>query len=150
MSLQPQVWNDVAGLVAMARRGAAMTGWTGAAPAAGRPSSEAVSAELRLIAAERAAGGTHPAGDLDRREEALASQLRALRRSEQAAAELLDRLRAAVSSLDASVTGLLSLGGETGAAEGVFSSLEQLGEQVSALRAAVAETAGPPPEPTKP
>ena len=150
LSLQPEVWSDVAGLASMARRGAAMTGWTGATSQAGRPTAEGLSAELKLIAAERASGGPEAAGDLDRREAAVAAQLRAVRQSEQAAAGLLDRLRAAVAGLDARVTGLLALGGETGGADAVFSSLEQLGDEVAALRAAVSETAGSPPEPTTP
>ena len=148
--LQPQVWSDVAALGAMARRGAAMTGWTGARPAEGRPSAESLSEEMRRIAAERAAGGADPGGDLDRREEAVASQLRALRRSEQAAGELLDRMRSAAARLDTTVTDLLALGGETGATETVLGSLEQLSDEVAALRAAVAETTGTPPEPTTP
>lgn len=150
VSLQPRVWSDVAALVAMAGRGAAMGGWTGAGPQPGLPTAGGLSAELKRIAAERASTGPAASGDLDRREAAVAAQLRAVRRSEQAAAELLDRLRAAVSGLDASVTDLLAMGGETGGAEAVFSSLEQLGDEVSALRAAVSETAGSPPEPTTP
>lgn len=151
LGFQPEVWADVGGLAAMARRGAALTGWTGAAPAAGRPSPQSLSAELKRIASERALLGPEPAGraeHLDRQEEAVASQLRALRRSEQAAAELLDRLRVAVAALDRSVTELLSIG--DGVGESVESSLQRLGDEVTALRAAVAETAGPPPEPPTP
>lgn len=153
VSMQPRVWSDVGDLAAMARRGAALTGWNGAAPAPGRPTVEGLSAELRGIGAERAGLGPGPsarAGELDRREEAVAAQLRSLRRSEQAAAELADRMRSALALLEQSVTGLLALGGQAAGTPPALESLEQLSLEVAALQAAVAETSGTPPEPTTP
>ena len=147
--LQPQVWSDVGALAAMARRGAVMSGWT-AVPPVGRPSVESLSEELRRVAAERGARGSQANSDLDRREEALASQLRALRHSEQSAAELLDRMRSAAAQLEQTVTDLLALGGEAVGVNTVSGSLEQLSEEVSALRSALAETSGTPPEPMTP
>lgn len=149
-ALQPQVWSDVGALGAMARRGAAMTGWTGATTAAGRPSAEALSEELRQIGEQRKARGAQAGADLDRREEAVASQLRALRSSQQAADELFDRMRTAAARLEQTVTDLLALGGEAAGPDTVSASLGELSDEVSALRAALAETSGTPPEPMTP
>lgn len=147
-AMQPQVWSDVGALGAMARRGASMTGWNGATRGSARPRVDALSEELRRVAAERAALGPGSEGEretLDRREEALAAQLRSTRASEQAADQLLDRLRGAAARLDGTVTDLLTLGGAGSGSGDVLSSLREVSEEVAALRAAVAETSGPPP-----
>lgn len=146
-TLQPRVYQEVAELGALARRGAAATGWTGATFAPGRPSAGALSVEIKEVQAERARlGGTAPdrAAELSRREDALAAQLRALNRAEQAGAELQDRLRRAVARLDETVTELVSTPAPADMDEpiGVASALDELSDGITTLRAALTETSG--------
>ena len=154
MELQPRVWAEVGGLGAMAQRDAAAAGWNGASVAPGGATSEQLSEELRRVQADRAAlppAATGRAADLARREEALAAQLRARHNSAQAATAAQDRLRAALSRLDAAVTDLISTAADASAGPGrpgigpagVASALDGLSEELSSLRSAIAETAGP-------
>lgn len=148
LAMQPQVWTDVGALGAMARRGAYMTAWNGVPSGSAPPRAESLSEEMHRVAAERTAlgaGSDEHRESLDRREEALAAQLRSARASQQAAGHLLDLLRSAAARLDGTVTDLLALGGEAGGSGDVLSSLKEVSEEVAALRAAVAETSGPPP-----
>lgn len=150
-ALQPRVYQELAQLEATARHGAAAAGWTGARIAPGRPGREALTAELKSVQAERARlAGSAPgrAAELDRREEAVAAQLRAAHRADQAEAELHDRLSRAVARLDETVSELLVMEAPATVVEptGVSSALDELSDGVSALRAAIAETAGTPPD----
>lgn len=152
LSLQPQIYGEIADLGTMAHHGAAAAGWTGAMADPGRPSAEGLAAELERARVERAHLGQSSGGqsaparaaELARHEEAVAAQLRAYRHSEQVAAEIQDRLRQAVARLDESITGLLALdaGGPA-----VPSALDELTDGITSLRAALSETSGAPPEP---
>ncbi len=146
-ALQPRVYQEVGQLGALARQGAAAAGWTGAMFAPGRPSAASLSGELKQVQAERARLGDTASGraaDLARREEALAAQLRALNRAEQAGSELQDRLRRAVARLDETVTELLVLQAPAEMSEpiGVATALDELSDGITSLRAALTETSG--------
>ena len=151
--LQPRVWAEVDELGAMARRGAAATGWTGATVGPGPLTSERISEDLRRVQAERgrlAPAAAARAGELTRREEALAAQLRARYRAERLAADAQDRLRSAVARLDGAVTDLIATGSlardeAQPAGPGpldVADALDGLSDEIGSLRAAIAETSG--------
>jgi hypothetical protein len=100
---------------------------------------------LQRVQAERQ--GT-PASDrqavLLRSEEAIAAQLRAAHRSEEAKAEVLDRLRVLTARLDEAVTQLLELGleqagGMEGSADAVAGSVDALVEEIAALHQGLRE-----------
>jgi hypothetical protein len=92
----------------VAQRGAALGGTIAGQ---GQPSVVQLSAELRQVQAEQQ---RTPASDrqqaLARTEEAIAAQLRAANRTEEAKNEVLDRLRLLTARLDEAVTQLLELG----------------------------------------
>lgn len=148
--IQPQVWSDIGVLTTMARRGAALTGWTGARIDPAYRSSAQISSDLKAVADQRKRAGSNQPAELDRREEAFAAELRSRRQAEAAAAALEDGLRRAVAQLDQAVTALIALGGEAGSTEPVLASFGRLGDEVAALRAAFAETTAPPPGATTP
>lgn len=157
--LQPRVWAQVAALGATARRGAAADGWDGARRRPAGPPVEELSAELRGLQEQRrsgppGAGGTDADGvgaaALDRREEALAAQLRARRQAEELSAAVQDRLRAAVAKLDGAVSDLLGPGSVGPPGTGpLASALDALSDEITSLGAAIAETAAAPPDPAR-
>jgi hypothetical protein len=149
-SLQPRIYAEVGQLGVLARQGAAATGWSGAAFSSGRPSGDQLARELAQVQAERARLGSAPTGrqaELDRREEAIAAQLRAVRRAGEAGAELQDRLRMSVARLDETVTELLTVESQDTDPAGVASALDELSDGIVSLRAALTETTGVPGEP---
>lgn len=156
IALQPRLWEQMAAVADMARTGASI----GSSPR----SSEDVSGQLRAVQQERAGLGPaagEGAAELERREGALAAQLRSARRAEEASRDLFDRLETLVAGLDGTVTDLLSLRADSQAAAGsepLETALEGLGDEITALRAGLAALAdtdaaparprsAPPPEP---
>ncbi|MBV9659929.1 MAG: hypothetical protein JO337_02100 [Acidimicrobiales bacterium] len=152
IALRPRFYAEMDLVGAMARRGAALTGWTGAAGMSNRPSANALAGELLRAEAERARlGGRSPGREaqLARAEEAVAAQLRALRSSEDAAAVVHDRLRVAVARLDETITTVLVLGAEVGSlghVEGVVDALQDLNDEMTALHTGLSQAAGTPPD----
>jgi len=149
--LQPQLRRGAAEVFAVAKQGAILDGTaTGArAGGAGRPSIPQLSEELRKVQAEQRRAGPDAAdrqASLARSEEAIATQLRAANRTQEAAAEVLDRLRVLTARLDEAVTQLLSLGleqvsgsGEGRSADAVVGSVDALVEEISALHQGLRE-----------
>jgi hypothetical protein len=140
-SLRPRLYASVGEVGSTARRGAALGGWPAAStPAGAGETVEELSAELRRTQAERsvANGGGRNAA-LDRREEALAAQLRARRGADAASAAVLDRLRSLVARLDETVTSLASLRPD---APGPEAAVAGLAEEIEALRLGLCEAAG--------
>jgi hypothetical protein len=156
--LQPQLSRGAEEVWAVARQGAILEGGAAGVSAGGgnRPSTDKLSAELRQVQAEQRRAGPDAAGrqaSLTRTEEAIAAQLRAAAQSQEATAEVLDRLRVLTARLDEAVTQLLSLGLEQvsgageGSADAVAGSVDALVEEIAALhqglREAGAASAGP-------
>ena len=148
VELQPRVWDQVEQLGTLARRGAAADGWTGATYSASRPNAEQLGDELKEVQAQRARRGS-AAADLERRETAVAAELRARRRQEEASAAIRDQLRTAVARFDQTVADLLAVeptgDGRPLDATGVTSALDELSDGLSSLRAALTETTGTQP-----
>jgi hypothetical protein len=118
-----QVWD-------LARQGSAMTGRDDGARA------DQLSAELERIQQGRQSGT----------EEAVAAQLRALRRRQAAARSAADRLRLLTSQLDEAVTALVELSVEetdSRAADAVAGSVESVMGEIEALRQALSESMAP-------
>lgn len=152
-AIRPRFYAEMDALAAMARRGAALTGWTGGSlSAAARPSADELARDLRRAESERVRlAGTSPGREaqLARTEEAIAAQLRALRSSEEAAAVVHDRLRVAVAKLDETITTVLVLGAESppaGHAESVVEALQDLNDEMTALHAGLTQATGSPPD----
>ncbi len=108
LQLQPRLHQGVNEVWVVAQRGAALGGIVAGR---GQPSVVQLSTELRRVQAEQQ---RTPASDrqqaLARSEEAIAAQLRAAHRTEEAKGEVLDRLRLLTARLDDAVTELLKLG----------------------------------------
>jgi hypothetical protein len=147
VELQPRVWEQVGQLGTLARRGAAADGWTGAGYSSGRPTADRLGEELKEVQAERARRGG--AARLERREAAVAAELRARRHQEEASAAIRDQLRTAVARFDQTVADLLTVeptgDGRPLDASGVTSALDELSDGLSSLRAALTETTGTQP-----
>lgn len=144
--IQPRLWADVEHVGRVAHRGASLGGWTReAAAGGGRPTARDLSDQLRRAEAERRSVGQHSpdrAAALARTEEALAAQLRALHKAEEAAADAQDRLRVLVARLQDAVTALLVLGVDaTGAsgADSLVESIESISEEINALHDGLAD-----------
>jgi hypothetical protein len=148
--LQPRLHEGVNEVWVVAQRGAALGGTVAGG---GQASVVQLSAELRQVQAEQQ---RTPASDrqqaLARSEEAIAAQLRAAHRTEEAKGEVLDRLRLLTARLDDAVTELLELGLERagGAMEvsaevatgSIDSLLDDIGALHEGLREAGAASAG--------
>ena len=151
-TLEPAVAQQVRSVWDSAQRGAALTGGL---PPGSRPESVSnLSDRLRSLQEERAtlAGSSNDRlTELDRAEATVASRLREARRAESVAAWLHDGLRSAVTRLEAAVTSLAELaepsGGEGGLELG--SSLDTIGEELSALQAGLREVGGGLPAPAR-
>lgn len=152
--LRPRVWSEVAALVVVAHQGAAAAGGPGAA-ARPFPTTE----ELRALQREKATTqpGSARAAEIERREAALAAQLRARRRRDEVTGALQDRMRTALARLDEAVSDLVALGAESAvdsAGAGVGDALDELSDGIASLRSALSETdalpPGPPPSGAEP
>lgn len=149
--IQLLLWERAGEVGVLARRGAAADGWTGATFAPGTTTAAQLSAELSRLQREKVRyAGSERGAEADKREEALAAELRAVRRREAAAEELRDRLRASVVRLDASVVELIAVepASERRAADpaSVAGALDELTDRIATLRAALTETTGSAPE----
>jgi hypothetical protein len=152
MLLQPRIGQATEEVWAVAQRGATLTGTVRGVPTgATQPSIVQLSAELKRVQAERQqTSAPDRQAALGRSEEAIAAQLRAARRSEEAQAEVLDQLRLLTARLDEAVTQVAQLGldplGGDGMLDQVTGSVDALGEEISALhqglRAVEAASAG--------
>jgi len=162
--LQPRVWADVEHVGTIAKRGAALSGWVAGVAGTGRPSAQQLADKLRAAEAERtrAAAGSERYASLERTEEALAAQIRALHNASEAESMVADRLRVIVARLDEAVTSLLVLGaggGET-EADTLTASLDEINDEITSLSRGLAEASGtsvpalppaaPPPGPPTP
>jgi hypothetical protein len=138
LGLRPRLYSGMEEVGVIARRGAALGGWTGGAPTTRRPTAAQLSDQLKRLEAERRqVSGQAPGREatLARSEEAVAAQLRAVRGAEDAAAMVQDRLRVLVARLDESVTSLLVLGvdGSESGAESLEETVNELTDEITAL-----------------
>jgi hypothetical protein len=139
MLLQPQIGQATEEVWAVAQRGAALSGTVRGVPTGvAQPSIKQLSAELQRVQAERQrTSAPDPQAALGRSEEAIAAQLRAARRSEEAQGQVLDQLRLLTARLDEAVTQVAQLGldprGSEGGLDQVAGSVDALGEEISAL-----------------
>jgi hypothetical protein len=167
LMLQHRLHEGVNEVWVVAQRGAALGGTV-----AGKSQRSVVqlSAELRQVQAEQQrTPAAHPADPgrrqaLARSEEAIAAQLRAAHRTEEAKAEVLDRLRLLTARLDEAVTRLLELslepagGPVEGSADAATGSIDALLDDINALHEGLREVGGgssateltPPPSPADP
>jgi hypothetical protein len=162
VTLQPRVYVSVEQVGAIAKRGAALGGWSGGIAVPGRPSADQLSGQLRQVTEERQQLGSEAQqrdAILARTEESIAAQLRAVRNAEEASAMTLDRLRLLVATLDQTVTSLLALGvdGAEAGAEILETSLAFVSDEIAALHRGLADATSsatnpvlPPPSPPKP
>jgi hypothetical protein len=143
--LAPRLGRATEEVWTVAQQGAALDGTVrGVSTGAVRPSIDELSAELRRVQAERQqTSAPERQATLARSEDAIAGQLRAVRRSEAARAEVLDRLRLLTAQLDEAVTRVLSLGLDRPAGDGtvqeVAGSVDALLEEISALHQGLRE-----------
>jgi hypothetical protein len=152
LTLRPLVAAAVEEVWSVARRGAALSG---APAAAGRASARRqLGTELQQVEAERL--GLDPAAAeqaemLATREAAIAAQIRAARKAEDAAGEAADRLRLMTAQLDEAITRMLTLelgpGGEVdpGAVDAYAPALEGLVQQIQALQDGLQSVEAPSP-----
>jgi hypothetical protein len=143
--VQPRLWDDVGQVGMIATRGAALSGWSGGVQSSGRPTAEQLADQLRRTEDERRRLGPDSQGRaaaLERTEEAIAAQIRAVHSAADAEARVLDRLRTIVARLDQTVTSLLLLGVEGGAtqAQALESSLDEIRGEITSLTEGLAET----------
>jgi hypothetical protein len=163
VALQPRVYVSVEQVGSIAKRGAALGGWSGGVAIAGRPSADQLSEQLRQVTEERQQLGEQASqrdAVLARTEESIAAQLRAVRNAEEAAVMTHDRLRLLVATLDQTVTSMLALGvdGAESGAEILETSLSFVSDEIAALHrgltdatsSANANPALPPPGPSRP
>lgn len=146
VSIQPRLWEDVEHVGRVAHRGASLGGWNREAAAdAARPTTRDLSDQLRRTEAERRSVGQHSperAAALARSEEALAAQLRAVRKAEQAASDAQDRLRVLVARLQDAVTALLVFGVDStgpAGADTLAESIDSVSEEINALHDGLAD-----------
>jgi hypothetical protein len=155
LTLQPRLREGVNEVWVVAQRGAALGGSSGGQS---QPSVVQLSAELRQVQAEQQrTSASDRQQALARTEEAIAAQLRAAHRTEEAKGEVLDRLRLLTARLDEAVTELLELGLEraggatevsAAAATGSLDALlDDIGALHEGLREAGAAAAAPGLEP---
>lgn len=154
VALQPRLYAGMEEVASVAKRGAAIGGWSGGVAVPGRPSKSQLSEQLREVEQERQhldGKGSQREAVLARTEEAIAAQLRSVRSAEEAAGMVHDRLRVLVASLDQSVTSLLSLGVD--GADAVEGHVQELAEEITALSRGLKEASNqalPPSPPSTP
>jgi hypothetical protein len=147
VQIQPQLWQATGEVWSIAQRGAALEGTVRGVVAGGaRPSIVQLSTELQQVQAQRQrTAASDRQASLARSEEAIAAQLRAAHRSQEAKAEVLDRLRVLTAQLDEAVTQLLELGLEQaggapeGSADEAAGSVDALVEEIVALHQGLRE-----------
>ena len=143
--LRPHFYADVAAVGAIAKKGAAMLGWTGAYQDRSRPTADRLRQELSRVQSERqrlTPGSAGREAELGREEGAIAAQLRSLSQAESAANEVHAQLRLIVARIDETVTSVLVLGTETTATTGpeaVAAALASLNDELLALHAGLDE-----------
>lgn len=143
--LRPHFYADVAAVGAIAKKGAAMLGWTGAYQDTSRPNVDRLRQDLSRVQSERQRLAADPSGrdsELAREEEAIAAQLRSLSQAESAAHEVHTQLRVIVARIDETVTSVLVLGSDTASrtgTEAVAAALGSLNEELMALHAGLDE-----------
>ena len=148
-ALRPHFYADVAAVGAIAKKGAAMLGWTGASLDAGRPTIDRLRQDLTEVQTERRRLGTAPSGrdvELARTEEAIAAQLRSVTQAESAANEVHSQLRLIVARIDETVTSVLILSTDAATPTGpeeVVATLTSLNEELMALHAGLDEARAP-------
>jgi hypothetical protein len=146
--LRPRLYSSVGEIGTLARRGSALAGTVDGVAMAGQPSLQDLGDQLKRTEIERvqaAASSPERAAALARTEDALAAQIRAVKRSEDAAGRLLDRLRVVVARLDEVVTSLLLLGVDgpfDPAADALARSLDDLHDEITSLGAGLADATG--------
>ena len=147
--LRPHFYADVAAVGVIAKKGAAMLGWTGATQDTSRPSADQLRHELTRVQTERRALASAQSGravELVRAEEAIAAQLRSLVQAETAANEVHSQLRFIVARIDETVTSVLILSTDTAAHTGtddVAAALASLNDELMALHAGLDEARAP-------
>jgi hypothetical protein len=147
--LRPQFYADVAAVGAIAKKGAAMLGWTGAQPDTSRPTVDRLRQDLARVQTERQRLAAAPSGrelELTREEEAIAAQLRSLRLAESAGNQVHTQLRLIVARIDESVTSVLVLGTDAAAPRGpeaIAAALAALNDELTALHAGLDEARAP-------
>lgn len=147
--LRPHFYADVAAVGAIAKKGAAMLGWTGAYQDRSRPTVDRLRQELSRVQSERrrlTPGSAGREAELGREEEAIAAQLRSLSQAESAGNEVHAQLRLIVARIDETVTSVLVLGTESEATTGpeaVAAALASLNEELLALHAGLDEARAP-------
>jgi hypothetical protein len=147
--LCPQFYADVAAVGAIAKKGAAMLGWTGAQPDTSRPTVDRLRQDLARVQTERQRLAAAPSGrelELTREEEAIAAQLRSLRLAESAGNQVHTQLRLIVARIDESVTSVLVLGTDAAAPRGpeaIAAALAALNDELTALHAGLDEARAP-------
>lgn len=150
-TMEPVVAGQVKAVWDSARRGALLTG--GYPPGNHREPAANLSARIESLQIERDSlgeGSDLRRAELDRAEDALASQLRETKHAEATAAWLQDGLRSSIARLEAAVTSLAELASQPaggGGIDALGTSIESVGDELSALHASLSEVAGklPPP-----
>jgi hypothetical protein len=135
---QPRIWQGVREIWSVAKQGAAGGG-------SNRPPPAALSAELRQVQAERRAldGDARDRDEsLGRREEAIAAQLRAARRSGDIDSQVQDRLRLLTARLDEAVTDVLELGLDRTDVDAVLGTVDGLVDELRSLHQGMQEATG--------
>jgi hypothetical protein len=153
LTLRPLVVSAVEEVWSVARRGASLSGVPAAGGGAAR---RQLGAELQQVQAERMR--VDPSSDdaelLATREAAIAAQIRAARKSEDAAGEAADRLRLMTAQLDEAVTRVLTLdrspGGEVDpdSVDAFAPALQGLVQQIQTLQDGLRSIEAPSPSAT--
>ena len=148
IQLQPRLAAGVNEVWVVAQRGAALGGTAAGSGhlSVAQPSVVQLSTELRRVQAEQQrTRGSDRQQALARSEEAIAAQLRAAHRTEEAKNEVLDRLRLLTARLDEAVTQLLELGLEQAggsvevSADAATGSIDALLDDIGALHEGLRE-----------
>jgi hypothetical protein len=148
IQLQPRLAAGVNEVWVVAQRGAALGGSAAGSglPSVAQASVVQLSTELRRVQAEQQrTPGSDRQRALARSEEAIAAQLRAAHRTEEAKNEVLDRLRLLTARLDEAVTQLLELGLEQAggsddvSADAATGSIDALLDDIGALHEGLRE-----------
>ncbi|HVA74681.1 MAG TPA: hypothetical protein VNF71_08965 [Acidimicrobiales bacterium] len=145
-AMEPAVAKQVRAVWDSARRGAVLSG--GYPPGTRREPASSLSERMQALQDERVSLGSGTAGrraELDRAEDALASQLREVKRADAAAAWLQDGLRSSIARLEAAVTSLAELASQPaggGDVDTLGTSIESVTDELSALQAGLSEVSG--------
>lgn len=147
--LRSHFYADVAAVGAIAKKGAAMLGWTGAYHDTSRPTADRLRQDLAEVQTQRRRLAGAPSGreaELAREEAAIAAQLRSVNQAESAANEVHTQLRLIVARIDETVTTMLILGTDTTAysePDAVAAALTSLNDELMALQAGLDDARAP-------